>query len=46
MAHVDMLPDTEPGPPGLDLVLPDEAATQRLAVDIAAVLAPGDMLTL
>jgi len=46
MAYADMLPETEPGPPGLDLVLPNEAATRRLAVDIAAVLAPGDMLTL
>lgn len=29
-----------------DIVLPDEAATERLALDIAVSLQPGDLVTL
>lgn len=40
-----MLP-MSPGSAAFSVALPDEAATQRLAVDLAAALEPGDLLTL
>ena len=46
MEHAPAVASTRSGGESLDLVLLNEGATHRLAGDVAAVLAPGDMVTL
>lgn len=43
---IEMAADTTPGDYGFRIALPDEHATERLAADIAAILQPGDTISL